>query len=53
VTVVLAHLAFGLTLGFLSPCFLGGQLSTLSNSSAVACPGCLGFDGAKATARQA
>jgi hypothetical protein len=44
VTVILAHLAFGLALGFLARCFLSGQASTLSNTSAAPCPCCMGFD---------
>jgi hypothetical protein len=43
-TVTLAHLAFGLALGFLARCFLAGQPSTLSNATFTACPCCIAFD---------
>jgi len=44
VIVTLAHLGFGVALGFLARCFLAGQPSTLSSASATPCPCCIGFD---------
>jgi hypothetical protein len=43
-TVILAHLGFGLALGFLTRCFLSGQPSALSDTSVAACSRCIGFD---------
>lgn len=43
VTVTLAHLAYGLALGFLARCFLGGQASAWSKAPAAACPCCFDF----------
>lgn len=42
-TVTLAHLAYGLALGFLARCFLAGQASVWSNAPAAACPCCFDF----------
>jgi hypothetical protein len=52
VTVTLAHLGFGLALGFLARYFLAGQPSTLSSASAPPCPSCIGLDSSLATTRR-
>ncbi len=50
-TVTLAHLGFGVALGFFARCFLAGQPSTLSNAPAMACPCCIFNRPAVATRR--
>lgn len=52
-TVTLAHLAYGLALGFLARCFLAGQASTLSNAPLIACRCCAGFGSPDRTRQRA
>jgi hypothetical protein len=53
VTVTLAHLGFGVALGFLARCFLAGQPSTLSSAPAAPCPCGIGFDRTAVAPRRA
>jgi hypothetical protein len=53
ITVGLAHLGFGVALGFLARRFLAGQSSTLLRASAVACPSRIAFDRADMATRRA
>lgn len=51
VTVGVAHLAFGVSLGVLARCFLEGQASAWSNAPAAACPCCFDFARVDSTRR--